>query len=264
MMDSFPAKSVELYLRRLGLALDQAPGLDQLAHLQNQHLLEVPFENLDIVWGNPIRLDLDDLYDKIVNRRRGGFCYELNGLFAWLLSSLGYSVDLLSARVYGEERRDFGPEFDHMALCVHLERPYLVDVGFGDGFRRPLLLPDGRTEDVSGQYRLVAPQTGSDELELQHWEGGLWKSQFRFRLHAHQLADFDDMCHYHQSSPYSSFTEGALCSCAIPDGRITLTQSELILTHGPEKTKTPVQDQEHFNHLLDKYFSITMPVDHPQ
>jgi N-hydroxyarylamine O-acetyltransferase len=263
-MDPMPAKEVELYLQRIRAASSGEANLDQLRHLQNQHLLEVPFENLDVIWGNPIRLQLDELYDKIVNRRRGGFCYELNGLFAWLLSSLGYPVDLLSARVYGEERRNFGPEFDHMALWVHLERPYLVDVGFGDGFRQPLLLPDGQTEDISGHYRLLATLPDEDELELQHQEGGLWKAQFRFKLHAHPLEDFAEMCHYHQSSPNSSFTQGALCSRATADGRITLTQSELILTRGSEKMKTPVRGQEHFKQLLDKYFSITMPDDHTQ
>jgi N-hydroxyarylamine O-acetyltransferase len=264
MMGRVPAKSIEHYLQRLGLASDSEPGLEQLARLQNQHLLEVPFENLDVIWGNPIRLDQDKLFDKIVNRRRGGFCYELNGLFAWLLSSLGYSVDLLSARVYGEERQDFGPEFAHMALCVHLERPYLVDVGFGDGFRQPLLLPDGQTEDVSGQYRLQTPQPGGEELELQHKEDGLWKPQFRFTLQAHELEDFSEMCQYHQSSPRSSFTQGPVCSRATPDGRITLTDGEMIFTQGSDKSQVAVQNKEHFKRLLAEYFSIAMPAHQPR
>jgi N-hydroxyarylamine O-acetyltransferase len=262
-MDRMPAKSIELYLQRIEVASGGAPDLEGLRRLQDQHLLEVPFENLDVAWRNPMRLQLEDLYDKIVNHRRGGFCYELNGLFAWLLSSLGYTVDLLSARVYSEERQKFGPEFDHMALCVHLEQSYLVDVGFGDGFRQPLLLPDGQTEDISGRYRLLAPRIGEDELELQHQEDGLWKPQYRFKLRAYPLEDFDEMCHYHQSSPDSSFTQGALCSRATPNGRITLTQSELILTRGSEKMKKAVRDREHFMRLLANYFSITMPVDHP-
>ncbi len=264
MMGTLPVRSREAYLQRLGLARGGEPGLDQLATLQNQHLLEVPFENLDVMWRNPIRLNLDDLYDKIVNRRRGGFCYELNGLFAWLLSNLGYSVDLLSARVYSEERQQFGPEFDHMVLCVQLERPYLVDVGFGDSFRQPMLLPDGQTEDISGEYRLLAPHTGDEELELQHKEDGLWKSQFRFTLLAHRMADFNDMCHYHQSSPRSTFTQGAVCSRATPDGRITLTENELILTRDSEKTRLPVQNLAQYRRLLAEYFSISMPVDHPR
>jgi N-hydroxyarylamine O-acetyltransferase len=263
-MGDSPARSREAYLQRLGLARGGEPGLSQLAALQNQHLFEVPFENLDVMWRNPIRLNLDDLYDKIVKRRRGGFCYELNGLFAWLLSDLGYAVDLLSARVYSEERQQFGPEFDHMVLCVHLERPYLVDVGFGDSFRQPVLLPDGETEDISGEYRLLVPQSGSDELELQHKEDGLWKSQFRFTLQAHRMADFNDMCRYHQTSPRSTFTQGAVCSRATPNGRVTLTENELILTHDSEKTRAPVQNQTQFRRLLAEYFSISMPVDHPR
>jgi N-hydroxyarylamine O-acetyltransferase len=263
MIRHIPAQSIEPYLARLGLASNREPSRELLANLQNQHLQQVPFENLDVVWGNPIRLGLDELYDKIVNRWRGGFCYELNGLFAWLLGSLGYAVDLLSARVYSEERRDFGPEFDHMAICVHLEHPYLVDVGFGDSFRQPLLLPDGRTEDVSGQYRLLTLRPGSDELELQHREDGLWKPQHRFTLRPRKLADFDEMCNYHQSSPRSSFTQGPVCTRATPDGRITLTQNELILTRDSDIKKTPVHNQEHFKRLLGEYFSISTPVDHP-
>jgi N-hydroxyarylamine O-acetyltransferase len=263
-MEHFPARLIEAYLQRLGVASGGAPDLEQLARLQNQHLLEVPFENLDVIWGTSIRLDLYELYDKIVDRRRGGFCYELNGLFAGLLRGLGYSVDLLSARVYSEERQDFGPQFDHMALCVHLERPYLVDVGFGDGFRQPLPLPDGRTEDVSGQYRLQTLIPDSGELELQHREDGLWKPQFRFTMHAHKLAEFSNMRHYHQSSPRSSFTHAALCSRATPEGRITLTENELIITSGSEITKAPVENQEQFKHFLSRYFSITIPVDRPR
>jgi N-hydroxyarylamine O-acetyltransferase len=246
-----PERSIELYQQRLELPSEGAPDLEYLVRLQNQHMLKVPFENLDVAWGIPIRLDLDALYDKIVNRGRGGFCYELNGLFAWLLSGLGYSVDLLSARVYSQERQDFGPQFDHMSLCVHLDQPYLVDVGFGDGFRRPLRLPDGGAQDISGQYRLQTAQPDSNELELQHWEEG-----------AHELADFNDMCWYHQSSPRSSFTQGGICSRATPEGRITLTESELIVTRGPEKTSQAVRDREHFKRLLMKYFSIVMPVGH--
>ena len=263
MMAPPPARSIEPYLQRLGLPSAGAPDLEHLERLQIQHLLRVPFENLDVTWGVPIQLDPDWLYDKIVKQRRGGFCYELNGLFAWLLRGLGYSVDLLSARVYSQERQDFGPEFDHMALCVHLEPPYLVDVGFGDGFRRPLLLPDGDTQDISGRYRLQTPEAG-DELELQRWEAGAWQPQFRFSLGAHALAEFGDMCRYHQSSPRSTFTQGGLCSCATAEGRITLTESELIVTHGGEQSRQAVRDRGHFKRLLWEHFSIATPVGRPQ
>ncbi len=110
------------------------------------HLLSVPFENLSIHWRGihwrePIILGDEALFEKIVRRRRGGFCYELNGLFAALLRELGFSVKMLSAEVADAEG-NFGPPFDHMALLVTLEDRWLADVGFGDSFREPLLLDE--------------------------------------------------------------------------------------------------------------------------
>jgi len=93
----------------------------------------VPFENLDIHLKRPIVLEDNALFDKIVTRKRGGFCYELNGLFAALLRALGFDVVMLSAGVANPER-EFGPDFDHMALLVTLEQSWLADVGFGDSF----------------------------------------------------------------------------------------------------------------------------------
>ncbi len=103
----------------------------------------------------PIHLDIPLLYDKIVMRRRGGFCYELNGLFCELLTAMGFQVQMLSARV----RRDdggFGPEFDHMLLKVELEEPWLVDVGFGDSFVDPIVFHDGGADQVNGRRYIVS------------------------------------------------------------------------------------------------------------
>src|SRR5579863_4375985 len=101
-------------------------GIDGLRVLQLAHLRAVPFENLSIHMGEPILLSLETLFQKIVARRRGGFCHELNGAFAGLLDALGYPVQILSARVFGSA--GLGPPFDHMALRVDLEHPWLVDV----------------------------------------------------------------------------------------------------------------------------------------
>ncbi len=100
----------------------------------------MPFENLDIVARTPISLDLEAIHEKVVTRRRGGFCYELNGLFAWLLEQLGYDVTRLSARTVEGIDGELGPEFDHLVLQVDLAEPWLADVGFGDTFRTPLPL----------------------------------------------------------------------------------------------------------------------------
>src|ERR1700752_350639 len=112
----------DAYLDRIGLSRPITMTVEGLRQLQYAHLMRVPFENLDIHLGRPIRLDLASLWEKIVIRGRGGFCYELNGLFACLLTSLGFQVSLLSARAAHREG-GFGPAFDHLALRVDLDQP---------------------------------------------------------------------------------------------------------------------------------------------
>lgn len=136
--------NVDAYLDRIGYAGPRAPEAATLRALHRAHLLAVPFENLDIALGRPLALDEAALFDKIVRRGRGGFCYELNSLFAALLRALGFDVALLSARVLTDGQP--GPEFDHMTLLV--QRPAdagapgpqrcLADVGFGASFLEPL------------------------------------------------------------------------------------------------------------------------------
>jgi len=127
------------YLGRIGARRPTEPSLAGLRVLQERHLATVPFENLSIHLGEWIRLDEDALVDKVVRRGRGGFCYELNGAFAALLTALGYRVSLVSAQVYSPDGELSAP-FDHMALLVDLAEPWLVDVGFGRFSRWPLRL----------------------------------------------------------------------------------------------------------------------------
>src|SRR5271154_1096827 len=115
------------YLARLGLKRPASADLEALRQLQRAHLLAVPFENLSIHLGEPIVLDQAALVAKVVQRRRGGFCYELNGAFAALLTALGYRVSMLSARVFGAGGLP-SPPFDHLTLRVDLTEPWLVDV----------------------------------------------------------------------------------------------------------------------------------------
>ncbi|MCK7529214.1 MAG: arylamine N-acetyltransferase [Ignavibacteriales bacterium] len=165
-------------MNRIGIEKINDPSLKFLTELQNRHLLSIPFEDLDIPDGNRIELDLNKIYNKIIPSKRGGFCYELNGLFHWLLTSLGFNVDMLSASVFNSQKNDFGPEYDHMTLLVHLDKDYLVDVGFGDSFRRPIEMPDGETEDISGHYRISKKE---DKLfELLKKEENDFSSQYCF------------------------------------------------------------------------------------
>ncbi|MGW2255364.1 arylamine N-acetyltransferase family protein [Kitasatospora sp. NPDC001660] len=250
------------YLDRIALPDPGAPSPEALARLQLAHLRTVPFENLSIHLGEPVVLDPGALVAKVVTRRRGGFCYELNGVFAELLTSLGYRVSLLAGRVFEGERP--GPPFDHLALRVDLDEPWLVDVGFGRFSRGPLRL-DERAEqaDAHGTFTL-APTGGHDDLDVL-LDG---EPQYRLGLRPFELADFGPTCWWQTTSPDSHFTRSATCSMLTADGgRVTLGGSRLITTTpAGERTELTLADDEvlaayraHFGITLDRLPAIPGP-----
>lgn len=242
--------NVDAYLERLGYQGPLEPTAETLRRLHLAHLYAVPFENLSIHWGEPIQLDDEALFEKIVTRRRGGFCYELNGLFAALLRSLGFDAAMLSAGV-GRANGDYSPDYDHMALLVTLEDRWLADVGFGDSFREPLSL-DERGAQKEGDLAYRIEETGDGRLVLsRREEGGPWKPQYRFGLEPHVFADYAEMCHFHQTSPQSHFTQNRLCSLAAPDGRVTLSGIKLITTRGGEKQERELDEREYAEALRE-------------
>jgi len=221
-------------------------------------MLSVPFENLDIHLGRPIVLDNDVFFDKIVERRRGGFCYELNGLFAALLLEIGFDATMLSAGVAGPNGR-FGPDFDHMALRVALEEEWLADVGFGDSFIEPIRLEQSIvTEDSTGAYRVDAD--GDHKLMSRRGDEGeaSWTPQYCFTLAPHELAEYRDMCTYQQTSPESHFTRQRICSLATETGRITLSDLKLITTTGGAREERMLSGEDEFNGVLADHFGIVI------
>ncbi len=244
------------YLQRIGIKEAGPPSYPFLARLQNHHMCAAPFENLDVMAGRPVVLDLPHLYDKIVRRRRGGFCYELNGLFAWLLGQLGYDVTLLSAGVYDEASGKFGAEFDHMTLLVQVEQPYLVDVGFGDSTRKPIPLPDGSVEDVSGRYRVRPPREGSHRFVLERYTLDAWRPQHQFTLQPRALTDYIERCHYQQTHPDSVFLRGNFCTLATQEGRVTLSERQLTITRNGFKEKTAVTSPLQTVKILQNHFGM--------
>ena len=195
--------------------------------------------------------------DQIVEHHRGGFCYELNGLFALLLRALGFHVDMLSAAVAKPEG-GFGPEFDHLTLLVHLEQDWLADVGFGESFRQPLRLQAGLTQQQSEGSYLLEREEGS--WIYQEWEDGAWKPAYRFSLQPHVLSDFAAMCRYHQTSPESTFTQERVCSLATRSGRITLSDQRLITTREGERTERVLTDQEYRTVLTEQFGIVLSPM----
>jgi len=217
-------------------------------------MFAVPFENLDIPLGKPITLSLQSFYDKIVGRRRGGFCYELNGLFGWLLEQIGFDVEMVSARVFDGAQR--GAEFDHLVLLVEMGETYVADVGFGDSFLEPLRLESGDEYALHGSsYRLMGQDS---ERVLQRRRESDWQPLYVFSPIPRRLAEFTAMCRYHQTSPESTFTTKTICSLATPEGRTTLSNSRLIMTAEGRREELEVSDQEEFRRLLKTHFGIDL------
>ena len=246
--------NVESYLRRIHYSGSVEPDADTLRQLHLAHLLTVPFENLDIHLGRSIVLEDAALFDKIVERRRGGFCYELNGLFCWLLRELGFNVRKLSAGVARAEG-GFDPYFDHMALLVELEQLWLADVGFGDSFRQPIPLSEkAETYDGFGLYSI---RLNGDVLVLTRRLGlDQAEPQYRFTVQPYEYADFAEMCVHHQTSPDSPFTRARVCTLATKDGRLTLKDMRLITTNGRAKHERLVSDEDERNGILRDLFGI--------
>lgn len=248
--------NLDAYCERIRYPGPRTPTLATLRGLHRAHLLAVPFENLDIHLGRPIVLEEERLFNKIVTQRRGGFCYEQNGLFAAVLRAVGFGVTLLEARVsHGDGT--FGIPFDHLTLCVALEERWLADVGFGDSFLEPLRLDD-LGEQVQGREAFHVQHDGVQGLYSRRTPEGDWRSEYQFFLQPRQLADFVPGCQYHQSSPLSSFTRRRVCSVATPDGRITLSGLTLITTRDGQREERSLAGEEEFRAALREHFGITL------
>lgn len=250
--------NVDRYLARIQFEGDRHPSAETLTALQLAHLTHVPFENLSIHANEAIVLEPDALYDKIVRRRRGGFCYELNGLFAELLRALGFGVSRVAARVASAES-GYSPPFDHMALLVSAEQStYLVDVGFGDSFRLPLVVEPDRTQSQLGRaYKLVRDD---DWLVLKGKQRDAdWQPEYRFTQQAFELTDFVPRCHFHQTSAESHFRRGRVCTLATPDGRITLREHTLITsTLAGNRHERELADEAEVARVLAEQFGVVM------
>ncbi|HSA91542.1 MAG TPA: arylamine N-acetyltransferase [Terriglobales bacterium] len=253
---------VGAYLARIGHDGSLEPTPETLRAIQGAHLMAVPFENLDIPLGRPLRLDVEGLFQKIVTRRRGGFCFELNGLFAALLGKLGFHVDLLGASVARDDGQ-YGIPSGHMALRVHCPGsavPWLADVGFGDSFRDPLRM-DTTEEQADASFadgrRFRLSPLGSGMLYEMRESDGPWQPRYRFPLEPRPMEHFSGPCDYMQTSPDSPFTRRRICSRATPAGRVTISDLKLIVTADGRRTEQPIREED-YPALLREHFGMEL------
>ncbi|MGW6445743.1 arylamine N-acetyltransferase family protein [Lentzea sp. NPDC055074] len=246
---------VDSYLARIGAARPERTDLAALTHLQERHLLTVPFETIDFNTGVPILMG-EDVLEKIVDRRRGGGCYELNTAFAVLLRRLGFDVELLPGRtLHNGKEALLGIHSGHMVLRVRIDgEAWLVDVGFRWASQRPLRFADtGEQTDRNGVYRVVPVANG--DVELVH--DGV--PRLRLETRAREVGDFGPTLWWFSSSPDSPVTGGSVwASIVTPEGRITLLDRTLSRVENGERVKE-VLDDDAFLPACRKWFGIDLP-----
>lgn len=233
------------YLARIGMREPvRANDERRLHHLVRRHQLHVPFENLGIHAGDPLSLEPALLLHRIVDLRRGGMCYELNGAFAFLLAHLGYRVIFLPGRIRTES--GWGPPYGHVALAVLLDRWWLVDVGFTDDIKPiPLNIRTGRAAWQGRKSHrpgeIVVTKNGVPRYAVRLWAA------------TEDLQEFEALFWWHRTSPNSRFTQSLICTLPTTDGRRTLTARRLLTTTPAGRTETIINDD---TELLTTYQTV--------
>ena len=243
------------FFQRIKFNEEPHVNLNTLAKLQELFLLNVIFENLDIHYGPTIMaVDPEKAFHKVVEQGRGGFCYELNALFASVLREIGFQVELLSCFHTINPRSE--TDFSHMFLLVRLNHDYIVDVGNGQSFRTPLRA-DGSNKSrlPEGYVYRVGPHIEGQTLYFKKDGESFWTPRYHFNPTPRQFSQFDCRSIYIQTDPGSFCTKHPLVTLALPDGRISLTDASFKINKAGATTETPVPDEKTFFEILKAEFN---------
>jgi N-hydroxyarylamine O-acetyltransferase len=257
------ASEVGRYLSRIGFDGVAGGDVKTLHRLLEAHLYTIPFENIDIQLGVPIHLDIEAFYNKIVLNKRGGYCYEINGLFHQLLCALGFNAVLMSGRV--GKGRNHGAEFDHLVVAVSIgDQVWLVDAGYGDFSMHPILLdPDIIQEDGRAKYRVKAGAMidGKAYYSIERQNPNKksreqFETAYYFDLQPRELWEFAKRNRYQQEDPGSHFTQNLICSLPTRTGRVSIINNSLLITDGQKRKKSAL-DPEKVYSAIEAHFGIS-------
>ena len=243
------------YLSRIGYSGPLKSDYALLEALHASHATTIPFENLDVVLGRPVLLDIKSLQGKLVASRRGGYCFEHNTLFAAALRALGFQVSTLEARVrLGTTSLRART---HMLLRVDLDgRPWLVDVGFGaDGPLNPVPLDGSVSQQPGGAYRIMPEGSG---LVLQLRRGGKWGDVYSFAVVPANPIDYEVANHYTSTHPQSGFVRTLTAQIRTHDAQHTLRGRTYIVRHGDDEKTHELTDRE-IVLLFHDQFGLSVP-----
>lgn len=253
--DAYRKMIIQEYLNRINYVGRIKINRNTLYELHKHHVLSIPFEDLDIHWKIPIKLDVASIYDKVVLRNRGGFCYELNYLFNNFLKKIGFESQIISSRIYGDHE-NLGPEFDHMSIIVKLEENWLLDVGYGDLFIEPIKIKDNHyKKDWFKTYRLN--KTGATTYLLSESRNGKeFKKRYEFDKRPRRIEEFYDQCEFKQYSKDSYFVKNRICTLPTNSGRITLVNNKLIKRTGELREEYEIKTASNYYRILKEEFKI--------
>ncbi len=246
------------YLRRIGYDGDIAATSDALTALHEAHVCSVPFENLDVQLGRPLSIDAEDAFEKIVVNRRGGWCYEQNGLFAWVLSEIGFEVTRIAASVMREERGEMSSS-NHLCLLVRTAdtaTPYLVDVGFGGSMIRPIALAES-------QYNQPPFRIGLEKLPDGHWR--FWENtgdgrfSYDFREQAADESALARRSEFLQNDPSSGFVLNLVAQKRSRDRHQVLRGRTLNRIGADGSESTLIASAEELIAILSNEFGLVVP-----
>ncbi|MGD9720788.1 MAG: arylamine N-acetyltransferase [Pirellulales bacterium] len=247
---------LKAYFARIEHAGGRRRGTDTLRAIHLAHATHIPFENIDVLLGEPIRLDLPGLFDKLVTRRRGGYCFEQNSLLAAALETLGFRVKRLLARVRVDSGRLLPRT--HMVLEVAAgRRAWLCDVGFGSwGLLEPLALAAGESRQFIWDYRL---SRAGNEWWLQARQGDVWRDLYSFTRAEQLQVDFEPANHYTSTHPDSRFTHTLTAQRPLPEARYLLRGRELIVATAEGITTRGLTDDCELLGVLAECFQLEVP-----
>jgi N-hydroxyarylamine O-acetyltransferase len=243
------------YLHRIGFEGNVRPDLATLRAIHRAHQYAVPFESVDVLLRRPVGLDLKANYEKIVRRRRGGWCYELNGVMEWALREIGFEVTRMSAGVMRVQAGD-SQLGNHLCLLVSLDEPYLVDVGFGGSLAEPLPLRASEHADSPYRLRLSEPGSGYWRFsEIAHGDD----FSFDFRVAPADEALFARQCRFLQADPTSPFVQNLVVQRRTADTHLSLRGRVLASTHATGVDKRLLNSSDELVATLRESFDLDIP-----
>lgn len=246
---------LDAYLERINYSGDKNTSEETLRKLHIAHTFNVPFENLDVFYKRPVRLDEASLYRKIVKNRRGGYCFEMNGIFSAALKRIGFKVSNLLARVAIDDRY-YTPKTHQVILVETENKRWLADVGFGnDGMIAPLLIEENIDQkQFAHVYRMIKDTTFG--YVLQKKEEDKYRSLYAFTLEECYPEDFEMSNHYTATFPESFFIKMRFCTMPTKEGRITLVDNQLKISKNGFTEERPVKNNDEFKRYLGEYFRL--------